>query len=383
MQKQTKLQQLPRLVMAVTLIVMFGALFGVVGYLASHQQKPIVPFINPVAEKEITITTDKMEYESMEDIKASIENNTDDDIFLLNFKFEQWQVKDGNEWVYVKNSIMHGISPKLDKKIPAKNKITENVYFYNFFSSSGEQFPIIGKPYRIAEAVYFQCKNIADLENLEGCNKKIIYSNGFKFKEKSAVDPRCGQKVKGTGVCEGKLIDDIGYQFNSEIGKCIEKAIGGTGCRVETPFTSLEECQKVCEKRYGKNLEFETIEKKSYSGNSEKRNYVVKNSKEWNDLWIKKIVDKRMVPYIDFDKDMIIAVFQGEKTTGGYSIEINRITEKENVIEVSILETSPGPGCMVTKMLTSPYHIVKLAKQTKEIKFNVTEMTNNCEAYSQ
>ncbi len=44
-------------------------------------------------------------------------------------------------------------------------------------------------------------------------------------------------------------------------------------------------------------------------------------------------------------------------------------------------ETSPGPNCMVTKSLTNPYHIVKLAKQTKEIKFNVTEMTNNCEAY--
>lgn len=200
--------------------------------------------------------------------------------------------------------------------------------------------------------------------------------------EKSAIDPRCSQKVKITGICEGKLIDDIGYQFNSEIGKCVEKVVGGTGCRIETPFNSLEECQKVCGKSNEKKLEFETIKKENHVYYKKIENLVIKNGKEWIDLW--NLLGYSLLPsLIDFNKEMVIAVFQGEKSTGGYSIEINRITEKENEIEVSVLETSPGPGCMVTKALTSPYHIVKLAKQIKEIKFNVTEMTNNCEAYSQ
>ncbi|MCK4520840.1 hypothetical protein KAT95_03190 [Candidatus Parcubacteria bacterium] len=73
---------------------------------------------------------------------------------------------------------------------------------------------------------------------------KIAYSNEFTIKEKSAIDPLCIKKVKIIGDCDAEV---QGYEFNLDTEKCI--AVDGSGCSVETPFNSLEECQKVCEKK--------------------------------------------------------------------------------------------------------------------------------------
>lgn len=127
----------------------------------------------------------------------------------------------------------------------------------------------------------------------------------------------------------------------------------------------------------GNGLEIETIEKKLYSMNTERKNYVIKSSKEWANLWV-KIGNTKIVPVIDFNRDMIIAVFQGENSTGGYDIEIGSITEKENTIDVSVTESSPGKNCMVTQAFTSPFHIVKIQRSDKEVLFNMVKEIQDC-----
>ncbi len=59
---------------------------------------------------------------------------------------------------------------------------------------------------------------------------------------------------------------------------------------------------------------------------------------------------------------MVIAVFSGEKRTGGYGIEITRVEEnfEKGLLEVFFFETHSSPGSIVIQALTQPYHIVKL-----------------------
>jgi hypothetical protein len=104
--------------------------------------------------------------------------------------------------------------------------------------------------------------------------------------------------------------------------------------------------------------------------------------------------DRDIDPGIDFSRYMVIAVFMGEKMTGGYGINILRAEEVESVELVplpnsgvwdthidevrqanSILcgrqkvfiveyeEVSPGPGSIVTEALTAPYAI-KVVKRS-------------------
>ena len=78
---------------------------------------------------------------------------------------------------------------------------------------------------------------------------------------------------------------------------------------------------------------------------------------------------KLLKNHINFNDEMIIAVFQGGHSSGGYSIKIKRINEKENSVEVFVKETSPSPLSGVTDALTQPYHIVKTKRVDKEVIF--------------
>ena len=124
--------------------------------------------------------------------------------------------------------------------------------------------------------------------------------------------------------------------------------------------------------RSGQELTFETISKGSYSGHDERKDYVIRESSEWENLGDKmqsRVSPTPDLPDVNFNDEMVIAVFQGSQSTGGYAIEITKIVEKENSVEVFIKETSPSPDSMVTQAFTQPYHIVKTKRVDKEVIF--------------
>lgn len=121
-----------------------------------------------------------------------------------------------------------------------------------------------------------------------------------------------------------------------------------------------------------KQVSFEIIEKGYYSGIVEKQNLVIDSNESWSILWehLKSNIEPApSIPEIDFSKNTVIAVFQGEKSTGGYSIEVTKIEEFEGKIIVKIKERNPGPGEIVTEAFTQPYNIEKISKTNKKIEF--------------
>jgi len=68
----------------------------------------------------------------------------------------------------------------------------------------------------------------------------------------------------------------------------------------------------------------------------------------------------------DIQTSNFIVLNMGEKTTGGYKINVESVVETEKNIIVTIKEVTPEPGKMVTQEITTPYTIVKI-KSKKEI----------------
>ncbi len=196
----------------------------------------------------------------------------------------------------------------------------------------------------------------------------------YNITGKTAVDPRCSQKVISKPCACGAT----GYEFDSDSGFCHTVSTGC--CDFKTPFNSLEECQKTCENGSisEKELKFKTIETESYPYRKNAENLIIKNAKDWTQLW-NSLGHSALPPEVDFTSDMIIGVFQGEKSTGGYGIEINKIIEKGNAIEASVTETSPGRGCMVTLAFTSPFQVVKAQRSDKEVVFKTEKVITQCE----
>jgi hypothetical protein len=68
----------------------------------------------------------------------------------------------------------------------------------------------------------------------------------------------------------------------------------------------------------------------------------------------------------------------GEVSTGGYAIRIYDVIDTGKSMTVKIEITQPGPRCIVTQVLTQPYHIIEMARTDKPFTFDVKTTTIEC-----
>ncbi len=79
-----------------------------------------------------------------------------------------------------------------------------------------------------------------------------------------------------------------------------------------------------------------------------------------NDHWratLARLVDGATVPA----GRVAVAAFQGEQSSGGYTIHIERIERSGDQLLVHAKFNEPAPGSMNTMALTSPVHVVSIA----------------------
>ena len=117
----------------------------------------------------------------------------------------------------------------------------------------------------------------------------------------------------------------------------------------------------------GQTVSFATIDQGTHSGVRERQSLVIKSAEEWENLLQAHRIStgsERSGARIDFELEMVVAVFSGPKPSGGYHIQITEI-ENDPVnqrLTILIRESKPSPGTVVTQVLTHPYHIVRLKK---------------------
>ena len=101
----------------------------------------------------------------------------------------------------------------------------------------------------------------------------------------------------------------------------------------------------------------------SYSGFAEQQGVVVYSTEEWEKLWKQvhaSIVPTPELPEVDFDQQIIVAVFAGEKPSGGYTVKVDRILQTDEAVTVYVVEDSPEPEEMTITVISYPYQMVKM-----------------------
>lgn len=73
------------------------------------------------------------------------------------------------------------------------------------------------------------------------------------------------------------------------------------------------------------------------------------------------------IPNINYEKQMLLALFMGEKSSGGYTISVDHILETSAKVTVFVKEQTPEG--MATMALTSPFCFVLVDKNDKDIIF--------------
>jgi hypothetical protein len=115
-------------------------------------------------------------------------------------------------------------------------------------------------------------------------------------------------------------------------------------------------------------LSIATIEKGYRSGIRGPLQTVIRNQDEWNAFWKRHSstdTNSMLAPIIDFSREMVVGIFLGEKSTGGYEVEMVRAERRDSSLYFYYREESPPVGAIVTQALTQPFHLVKITKDQK------------------
>lgn len=106
-------------------------------------------------------------------------------------------------------------------------------------------------------------------------------------------------------------------------------------------------------------LSFETLSTRS-SRITSSQTQAVSDEEAWQTLWRQHIGSDADRPMINFEIETVLAVFSGQKRSGGHSVKITQVKKSGNELVVTYQETAPSSGNLVSQNLTSPSHLVKV-----------------------
>ncbi|MES2484430.1 MAG: protease complex subunit PrcB family protein [Bacteroidota bacterium] len=109
-------------------------------------------------------------------------------------------------------------------------------------------------------------------------------------------------------------------------------------------------------------IAFEVLKQDAYGGREKKSSVVISSQADLASLY--KELGWSNVPMVDFNKNNVVALFMGQKNTGGYSINVRKISVDGDTTTVYVKTTEPDG--MATMALTAPYTITIIPK-TNEV----------------
>ncbi|MCC5943723.1 MAG: protease complex subunit PrcB family protein [Bernardetiaceae bacterium] len=116
-----------------------------------------------------------------------------------------------------------------------------------------------------------------------------------------------------------------------------------------------------------RDIDFENVLNIANAGPESAQNLVIRDAEVLENIAFQR--ESRALNEVDFDKHMLIMVASGQKSNGGYGIEIIKITEHKKYISVHYENQKASEDQMVTMALVYPVHVVAIPKSNKEVRF--------------
>jgi PrcB C-terminal len=133
---------------------------------------------------------------------------------------------------------------------------------------------------------------------------------------------------------------------------------------------------KASKQRIQETILFQMLVQDTYGGYTDSKFMVIEDNESLTEvfnIFNKSRSPQLKIPIINFEKETVIALFLGEKYSGGYAITVEQVLDKNNKVNIFYKVTSPKLGDMVTSVMTQPFSIIKIPKTTKEIVFKSLE----------
>lgn len=129
-------------------------------------------------------------------------------------------------------------------------------------------------------------------------------------------------------------------------------------------------------------LEPEIISEGAYCRIDQAGHYFIEDQQSWQDLW-ERMHEGRIpqpeLPPVDFGEAVVVAFFMGEKSSGGYGIELAEARLQGELLKLDLIYREPSSNCAATMAMTQPFLIVKFTQPGIErIEFDTRQEETEC-----
>ncbi len=119
-----------------------------------------------------------------------------------------------------------------------------------------------------------------------------------------------------------------------------------------------------------------------YSGIDDSLRVVVRDSAEWQRLWVALHRPMRPVPalpQVDFGREMVLVVALGQRNSGGWGIVVDSARTSGRDVEAFVRRFAPGRHCGTTSAVTAPVDLVRLPRRAERVRFAERLVVEDCE----
>lgn len=112
-----------------------------------------------------------------------------------------------------------------------------------------------------------------------------------------------------------------------------------------------------------------------------RRRIVIRDAETWMVFWaefVARVEPRPDPPSVDFSTQMVIAATMGQRTSGGYTISVEEVAEKDGTLYAAVQEVMPGVQCITTDVMTAPAVAVMVPRHVGTVAFVDTELALPC-----
>lgn len=155
---------------------------------------------------------------------------------------------------------------------------------------------------------------------------------------------------------------------------------GGSGDSSAAPNVSLQSAS--CDGSCAEDKSFDVLASGQDGHYTDNRSFmVVKSQDAYEQLWYDN-GEWEAPPSVDFENNMVIAVFNGRANTSGHSVDVVAVEafQDELMVEVVLTQPSENGECQYATVITRPFQLVTVERSDKNVQFrSYEEEVNGCE----
>lgn len=150
-------------------------------------------------------------------------------------------------------------------------------------------------------------------------------------------------------------------------GDLPKHAVNGTSEYLHTGLyvqQGLETTQQASPQALGQQVPWEIVAQGQHAVGFDKPGYVLVNSQDrLTNLWYQAHGTQLQVPSVpklDFSRETVVAIFDGQKPTGGYGLDVRSVSVENGELYIDLVTTRPTEGAITTQSITSPWLILHI-----------------------